>query len=189
MQESMKLRLFVLQARQFIDSLHVRGIVVHTAILDDWRGVRVVVDTPEVRACRNECDTCRLHVILGESDSCEFRFEPKLFRWQKVVDKHWYGPSACLQCKTPAQFSQCYVNCLCEDPALDDQDDMNEEVGLIKNFIVLDTDETDDKQRFELKMKGGIISFAARSLRGERRAKFELALERHGWNFSQGQFK
>lgn len=75
--------------------------------IDDWRGIRFIFDTEDVRRCQNNCPNCDLYKLLKKEKTIFAQLYPATDE-----DKRLFGPQNFLNCKTFTQYIDCYVNFL-----------------------------------------------------------------------------
>lgn len=78
--------------------------------VDDWRGYRFVLDTRDVRRCKNRCRQCPLFLLL-KNERPQKKFSASLYP-ASAEDKKIFGPQHFLNCKTLQQYTQCYAKFL-----------------------------------------------------------------------------
>ncbi|MBU1167877.1 hypothetical protein KKC60_05760 [Patescibacteria group bacterium] len=127
---------------------------------DNWRGYRFIFDTSDVRNCKNDCPNCPLYVSIKKSQS--------KFGFIKATqeDKKIFGPQNQLNCKTLAQYSQCYTNFI--TTKINSYQEMKEELTLITGFKVLYS-KNGQESKIETDFKQGIIRKAEKILDNKKR--------------------
>jgi hypothetical protein len=171
---------FLEQAKRVVGELNAQ-VKLETVILDDWCGIRLIYETPEVRQCRGQCPDCRLWRILGE-DRTE-RNDGTLHATLTPSTRGHTDISAypMLNCKTKDDYAASFVQWLllrCQTIG-----DFREELDLIANFRVV-YDRSDPSETgmaaLERRMKSGIVSSAYRQSSPEHRALIREALSLGG---------
>ena len=107
-------------------------------ILDDWRGPRLVFDTPLADACPpDSCEQCPLFRAVGEDsqgiDPAAFR--GTLLRLSKEERDFFPGGQRMLNCKRTPQYAECFGRWMRDRCASREQ--VQEEFGLIMQIRIV----------------------------------------------------
>ncbi|MDD5146682.1 MAG: hypothetical protein PHN39_02995 [Candidatus Pacebacteria bacterium] len=102
--------------------------------VDNWRGWRFILDTNDVRGCRNECKKCSLYRLLRNEKEEADNFSAALYMASKE-DKELFGPQNFLNCKTLKQYEDCFINFITKKASTEKE--IKEELVLVKNFRLI----------------------------------------------------
>jgi len=135
-----KLDLFVDEAREAARLLERKlSDGLYAVVLDEWRGVRLIVDSIWSRQCRNNCQDCPQFDIL--SNLAPLASVPQsasesviLYEWKAPKDLRLYGPERLLPCKTLERYGECFANCILFDEEMWHEPNLMEELQLVKTF-------------------------------------------------------
>lgn len=141
------------QAQKFAEELG-KVLELHTVILDDWCGIRLIYETGDVRNCARDCLNCRTGNTLGEDTPAGTILDGALRTTLiKASARHTdVSTYPMLNCKTKADYMRSFLLWLlhrCKNAA-----DFGEELDLIANFrVVFAKQRHTDIQRFELELE------------------------------------
>lgn len=143
--------------------------------VDNWRGYRFIFDTKDVRKCQNNCVKCPFCALLKYKK--KGLFSCGLYPSTKR-DKLLFGPQNYLNCKTLAQYRNCYTNFLIRETKT--KKDIESELKLIKNFRIIFSKEEKDLRKLENKFKQSILKDIFRIVSRERQTMIKKACRKVG---------
>ncbi len=147
----------------------VRRIVkISSAILDDWRGMRIIYGY----SCSGVCSSCALYRAVGK-DTEEFD-DMKLrttLRKATVEDRVIFSPQCFLNCKTPEQYVECFVQWLVTKCFT--YQEVRDELSLVQGFRLLYQEGTRDLRASEENLKRLVVEHTL--------AHIHESDQRHAW--------
>lgn len=179
---------FIEKAILHITYLSSIGFEIKNAVIDSWRGVRIIIDCAETQNCKNTCSSCKVYKTLGQHpNDFDYTKEPDklhkpLFFWTDEKDIELYGPERFLQCKTLERYQQCFINCVLYDPDMHDRTNLLEEIRLIRDFEIIKSTKK-AQSNLSLKTKRRIIEEILKDIEHERMEMLHECLKESGWDF------
>lgn len=161
-------------------------------IVDDWRGVRLIFDSEASAACTNDCNQCQHSRLFERSQRKGRDLKVTLFKFTRKKDVKLYGPELFLPCKTARRYAKCFVNCILHDPDLCKRVSLQNEMKLVRDFVVVFNDGVLPKDELGRRLKRRIVSEALIKLDGTNRRRAEMlraVLKELGWDFVSHVFR
>ncbi|MCX6791080.1 MAG: hypothetical protein NTV62_02715 [Candidatus Gribaldobacteria bacterium] len=122
--------------------------------VDNWRGWRFILDTDDVRNCKNECEKCALYCLLKDEQVRAGSFSATLYKANQE-DKKLFGFQNFLNCKTLKQYEDCFVNFIVNKATTEKE--IKEELILVKNFRLIFSKNTNNLLKKEKSFKKSVI--------------------------------
>ncbi|MBU1891065.1 hypothetical protein KJ782_06305 [Patescibacteria group bacterium] len=131
-------------------------------ILDNWRGLRFIYDTEDVRNCSNQCQSCLLYkLFVNERSNSLTALYPASRK-----DKRLFGPQNYLNCKTLEQYRDCYVNFI--NLKANTANEIYDELKLVNNLMIVYSKDN-NIENIEDRFKNSIINKAVNKASRQKR--------------------
>jgi len=124
-------------------------------VVDNWRGCwRFIFDTEEVRNCNNQCDQCKLFVLLRDEKE-ENGFSAALLPANERDKTLFQAKQNFLNCKTLDQYRDCYADWLIKAASTEEQ--IRKELSLVKHCRIIFSKDTSDLLKKENEFRESIL--------------------------------
>lgn len=102
------IRPFFNEARAFVKTI-APIIPLTSAILDDWKGPRIIYGGPSIENCNNRCEECLLFKTVGADPAQQAGFRTTLYFAAKEYLDILPSKQRCLNCKTLSQYQAAFI--------------------------------------------------------------------------------
>ncbi len=166
----------------------------HTIILDDWRQVRLIFDSEcsvtchYYEACLETCYHRQLFPLDIQEATEQGPLRKTLYDLTSDKDKFLYGPERFLPCKTISRYAECFIRCILLDEEMKEPVKLEEELELVRNFLVVYTDSPLGCDEVAAAAKEQIVLAILAGAPEEQRKMIVISLTKLGWDFAKNVF-